>query len=73
MDPFSAASLYGGSPPIQPTATGTPDHPPGTPEPTVRTQARPGGLTLTGNPTLLLVTMLGAAAFIVLRLHGHFD
>lgn len=69
---FTAASLYGGQPSIQPTSTGQPDHPPGTPEPTMRTEPRPGGLSLAGNPTLLLVALVGAAAVMVMRLHGHF-
>lgn len=73
MDPWSASSIYGGAPMAQPTPTGTADHPPGTPEPTVRTLPRPGGLTLTGNPTMLLVAILGVATVLVLRLHGHFD
>jgi hypothetical protein len=73
MDPWSSYSLYGGTPPAQPTPTGTADHPPGTPEPTVRTLPRPGGLSLQHNPTLLLVGMLGLAAVLVMRIHGHFD
>jgi hypothetical protein len=73
MDPWSSYSLYGGTPPAQPTPTGTVDHPPGTPEPRTRTLPRPGGLSPQHNPTFLLVAMVGVAAVLVLRIHGHFD
>lgn len=72
MDPWSSSSIYGGAPMAQPTPTGTADHPPGTPEPTVRTTPRPGGMSLHNNPTLILVAMVGLAAALVMRLHGHF-
>lgn len=70
---FDARSLYGGSPLAQPTGNPVMDHPPGTPEPTVRTLARPGGMSLSGNPTLMLVALLGVAVALIMRLHGHFD
>lgn len=69
---FDSYSLYGGTPPAQPTGTPVMDHPPGTPEPTVRTMARPGGASPAGNPTLLLVGILGVAVVLIMRLEGHF-
>ncbi|MGH9042674.1 MAG: hypothetical protein ACRDZ3_20860 [Acidimicrobiia bacterium] len=62
---FTAASLYGGAPSPQPTATNTVDHAPGTPEPMARTVARPVGVR--GDATLVLVGMLGLAALLMWR------
>lgn len=73
MAAFDSYALYGGTPPPQPTGTPAVDHPPGTPEPTVRTMARPGGASLAGNPTLMLVAIFGVAVVLIMRLQGHFD
>jgi hypothetical protein len=72
MDPWSSYSLYGGSPPPQPTNSGNVDHPAGTSPNTVRTLPLPGS-SPAHNPTLVLVGMLGVAVVLVMRLHGHFD
>lgn len=61
--PFSAEAVYGVMPSPQPTATSTVDHPPGTPEPRVRTEKRPTGPA--ANPVLILVALVGVAMLLV--------
>jgi hypothetical protein len=56
-----ASDLYGSTPSPQPTPTGTPDHA-GSPEPFAKTLPDSGIL---GNPTLLLVAILGVAIALI--------
>lgn len=70
---FDSYSLYGGTPPAQPTGTPMMDHPPGTPEPSVRTMARRNGPNPTTNPTMALVLIVGLAVVLVMRIRGDFD
>lgn len=62
---MTASSLYGSYPTIQPNASGQPDHPAGSPEPTVRTQPAPTGVR---SPALMLVAIVGLAIVIISRL-----
>jgi len=62
---MTASSLYGSYPTIQPNASGQPDHPAGTPEPTVRTQPAPTGVR---NPVAALMAVVGLAILLISRL-----
>lgn len=64
MHAWTAHELYGGSASAQPNQTGVPDHAPGTSEPTTRTVPRATAGPL-GNPTLVLVALLGLAALLI--------
>ena len=64
---FTAYDLYGSDPTRQqPTPTGTPDHRPGTPAPSIRTEPRAvtsrWGL---NQPILVLVAMIGLAVLLL--------
>jgi hypothetical protein len=62
---YMAHETYGGPAPVQPTPTATPDHAPG-PVPMARTTPLPRAAGhMLGNPTLLLVGLLGAAIGLV--------
>lgn len=69
---MTAAGLYGGAPSPQPNATGVPDHPPGSPEPKIRTVKPSGVFGLMGDPVFVLVALL-AAAWLVLHVSLGFD
>lgn len=63
---YTAGALYGGYPSAQPTSTPTPDHGPNTPTPMARTTSATGGRSpVIGNPTMLLVVLVGAAIGLV--------
>ncbi len=64
MNELSAANLYGVPLSAQPSASGVAEHPAGTPEPTMRTAARPTA-DIAGNPVFVLVALLGAALLIL--------
>jgi hypothetical protein len=62
---YMAHQVYGGPAPVQPTPSPTPDHAPG-PEPMARTTPLPRAAGhVAGNPTLLLVLLVGAAIGLV--------
>ncbi len=67
---YRASTMYGGYASPQPTPTAVPDHAPG-PEPMARTTAR-GGRGIFGNPTIVLVGIVGVALLLtqLLRLSG---
>ena len=58
---FMSESVYGGTPARQPTNNAIPNHA-GAPEPVARTVGRPAGV---GNPTVVLVALVGIAIAIV--------
>lgn len=63
---------YGWIPQAQPTATPTPDHPAGTPEPTARTRPHVTPADRRA-PILLIVAMVGAAVLLTqLTVRGSF-
>lgn len=62
---YMASSLYGSYPVVQPNSSGQPDHPAGTPSPTVRTAPAPTGLR---NPVAALVGVVGLAILLISRL-----
>lgn len=70
-----ANDLYGVDPTRQqPTATGTPDHAPGTPAPSIRTESRAVSKHGLNQPVLVLVGMLALAVVLTqISVRGSFQ
>lgn len=70
-----ANDLYGPDPTTQqPTASGVPDHAPGTPAPTVRTTSRSETRHGLNQPVLVLVGLVGLAVLVLqVSLRGEFE
>lgn len=65
MQAFSADTLYGSHPRVQPNATAAVTHPAGTPEPFARSEPNASQGGLAANPVFVLVALLGVAVLVM--------